>query len=95
MINELWLPLTISIGLPIILVLSLWILTGLVSWSKAAFNLGYLSGLEAVGELLDELLNYCWIGEDARGLYLYCTNLLLEFAIILFNITILVKLIFS
>jgi len=43
--------LTISIGLPIILVLSLYILTGLVSWSRAAFNLGYLSGLEAFGEL--------------------------------------------
>jgi hypothetical protein len=43
---------------PIILVLSLWIFTGLVSWSKAAFNLGYLIGLEAVGELFEELLYY-------------------------------------
>lgn len=41
-----------------ILVLSLWIFTGLVSWSKAAFYLGYLIGLEAVGELFEELLYY-------------------------------------
>jgi len=34
-------------------------------------------------------------GEDARGLYLYCTNLLFELAIILFNIKILVNFIFD
>jgi hypothetical protein len=95
MINELKLPFTISIGRPMILVLSLYILTGLVSWSWAAFNLGCLSGLEVLGELLVGLLNYYWTGEDARGLYLYCTNLLFELAIILFNITILVKIIFT